>query len=88
VGYGSGYNAIVPIESGFRKYRDAITKAPWLYDGNNFWTYDDPVELKFKMEYIRKRHLAGVMFWEISGDMPDGTLVKTLVRGLRGKREE
>ena len=82
-GYGSGYNSIVAIESQFSKFRDPLTKAPWLYDGNNFWTYDDPVSLKFKMNYVRKHHLAGVMFWEISGDLPDGTLVRTLFKGLQ-----
>jgi chitinase len=84
-GFGSGYNSIVAVESQFSKFRDPITKAPWLYDGNNFWTYDDPTSLKFKMDYVRKRHLGGVMFWEISGDLPNGTLVRTLVKGLQRK---
>jgi chitinase len=84
-GYGSEYNYIVTIESQFHKFRDPITKAPWLYDGNNFWTYDDPVSLEFKMDYVRKYDLAGVMIWEISGDMPDGGLLKTLVNGLQPK---
>jgi chitinase len=84
-GFGSGYNSIVAVESHFSRFRDPITKAPWLYDGNNFWTYDDPTSLKFKMDYVRKRHLAGVMFWEISGDLPNGTLVRTLIKGLQRK---
>jgi chitinase len=84
-GYGSEYNYIVTIESQFHKFRDPITKAPWLYDGTNFWTYDDPVSLEFKMDYVRKYDLAGVMIWEISGDMPDGGLLKTLVNGLQPK---
>jgi chitinase len=87
-GYGSEYNYIVTIESQFQKFRDPITNAPWLYDGNNFWTYDDPVSLEFKMDYVRKYHLAGVMIWEISGDMPDGSLLKTLVKGLQPKHSD
>lgn len=82
-GYGSEYNYIVTVENQFQKFRDPITKAPWLYDGNNFWTYDDAVSLEFKMDYVRKHHLAGVMIWEISGDMPDGSLLNTLVKGLQ-----
>ena len=85
VGSGSEYNYIVTIESQFTKFFDPVALAPWLYDGNNFWTYDDPLSLTFKMDYVRKHHLAGVMFWEISGDLPDGTLVKTLVRGLQAQ---
>ncbi len=80
---GFEYNYITTIASGFQKFRDPTTKAPWLWDGSNFWTYDDPVSLAFKMEYVRKHHLAGVMIWEISGDEPDGLLLRTLVRGLR-----
>jgi chitinase len=82
-GSGSEYNFIVTIENQLQKFRDPITKAPWLYDGNNFWTYDDPVSLEFKMDYVQKHKLAGVMIWEISGDLPDGRLLKTLVHGLQ-----
>lgn len=85
VGSGSEYNYIVTIESQFQTFRDPITKAFWLYDGNNFWTYDDTVSLEFKMDYVQKHKLAGVMIWEISGDMPDGTLLRTLVKGLQPK---
>jgi chitinase len=85
VGSGSEYNYIVSIASTFQKFRDPVTQAPWLYDGNSFWTYDDPVVLTFKMDYIQKHQLAGVMIWEISGDLPDGRLLKTLVKGLQPK---
>jgi chitinase len=81
-GYGNEYNYIMSIASIYQKFRDPITQAPWLYDGNNFWTYDDPVSLSFKTDYVHKHRLGGVMIWEISGDMPDGLLLKTLVRGL------
>jgi GH18 family chitinase len=40
------------------------------------------------MDYVRKYHLAGVMIWEISGDMPDGSLLKTLVKGLQPKHSD
>lgn len=83
VGYGSEYNYIVTIANTLQEYRDATNKAPWLYDGNNFWTFDDPVSLEFKTDYIRKYHLGGVMIWEISGDLQDGLLLKTLVNGLQ-----
>lgn len=82
VGYGSEYNYIVTIANTLQEYRDPTNKAPWLYDGNNFWTFDDPLVLAFKADYIQKHHLAGVMIWEISGDLQDGLLLKTLVRGL------
>jgi chitinase len=79
---GSEYNYIMTIASSFEKFRDPTTQEPWLWDGSNFWTYDDPISLAFKMEYVQKHQLAGVMIWEISGDEPDGLLLKTLVRSL------
>ncbi len=85
VGSGSEYNYIVTIKNQLTEYRDPTTQAPWLYDGTNFWTFDDPLELEFKMDYVVKHHLAGVMIWEISGDLPDGSLLKTLVKGLETK---
>jgi chitinase len=86
VGDGSGYNAIVPLESSFTKYRDPTTQAPWLYDGTSFWTYDDPTSLAFKMSYARKQKLGGLMVWDLSGDMPDGQLLKTSASTLAGSR--
>jgi len=59
-----------------------VTQAPWLYDGTNFWTYDDPQSLAYKMLYVRKEKLGGVMAWSLSGDMPNGILLKTVAFGL------
>jgi chitinase len=84
VGDGSGYNAIVPLESSYTKYRDPTTKAPWLYNGASFWTYDDATSLDFKMEYAHKKKLGGLMVWDLSGDMPNGELLKTSARTLAG----
>ena len=82
-GSSAGYNAIVPLETNFTLYRDPKTKAPWLYDGTTFWTYDDPISLAYKATYARSQRLAGVMVWDLSGDMPNGLLLKTLVTNLK-----
>lgn len=82
LGDGAGYNAIAPLESSFTKYRDATTQAPWLYNGTTFWTYDDPWSLIFKMMYARDKKLGGVMAWDLSGDMPNGLLIKTVSNSL------
>jgi chitinase len=88
LGQGSAYNYIVTIEKDFTKHRDEITQAPWLYDGNNFWTYDDLVSIEFKMDYVRNRHLAGAMIWELSNDLPDGRLLKTVAEGMKREDKE
>ena len=88
LGQGSAYNFIVTIESQFQKRRDSITYEPWLYDGTNFWTYGDPVTIKFKMGYFRRRHLASVMVWELSNDVYDGRLLNTIASSLKRKDED
>ena len=86
--WGDGYNYIVTIRKQYQMFRDSITQEPWLYDGYNFWTYDDPVSLAFKMDYVRKQRLGGAMFWELSSDTSDGVLIKTLAQGLRCDRDD
>jgi len=77
LGSGSSYNQIIPAPAGFKKYRDPKTMAPWLYDGTNFWTYDDPLSLGYKSLYVREKKLGGVMAWDLSGDTPNAELLKT-----------
>jgi chitinase len=69
---------------GYTKHRDEITHEPWLYSKSDrsFWTYDDPTSLGFKTKYVVDKQLGGVMFWELSGDTPDGTLIKALAGSL------
>ena len=63
-----------------RKYnKKAATCSVW--SNNNFWSYDCPEAMRKKMSYIRKQHLGGVMFWELSHDTPDGELLH--IRGSR-----
>ncbi len=63
-------------------FRDPHSRAPWLYDGDSFWTFDDPASLRAKAEYARARGLGGMMIWELSGDTADGVLVKAMRKGL------
>ncbi len=64
-------------------FRDPHSRAPWLFDGQSFWTFDDPASVRAKADYARAHRLGGVMMWELSGDSADGALVKALRRGLR-----
>lgn len=65
------------------RYWDNAAKAAWLFDGNNFWTYDDPQTFCCKTAYIRHNQLRGVMFWELSDDTADGELISAIDLGLR-----
>jgi chitinase len=80
---GYQYNNVIALK-GYTKYRDAVTHEPWLYsktDGS-FWTYDDAASLEFKTKYVVEEGLGGVMFWELSGDTANGTLIKALAGSL------
>ena len=67
---------------GYNLYWDGKARAAWLFNGNSFWTFDDPKVMKDKAHYVLKLSLGGVMFWELSGDTPDGELVNTLHKAL------
>jgi len=62
---------------------DPIAQAYWIYNGNEFWTYDNATSVANKMGYINNMNLLGVMFWELSGDDPSGTLINTIANGLQ-----
>jgi chitinase len=70
-------------DSGFTRYWDGQAFAAWLFDGTTFWTFDDPNVMKHKARYVRKNDLGGIMFWELSGDTPDGELIEAIDAGLK-----
>ncbi len=72
-----------PERFGFRRHWQAEAQVPWLYNpATRVWiSYDDPESVERKAEYVRRRGLGGVMFWELGGD--DGTLLRAIQRGLR-----
>jgi chitinase len=70
------------LGSGFTRYWDGKAFAAWLFDGTTFWTFDDAIVMRHKAHYVLKNDLGGIMFWELSGDTPDGELVHALAEGL------
>jgi len=66
----------------FPEYWDPAAQASWCFDGEIFWSYDSPVSLLNKMDYVKSLGLGGVMFWGLSGDTPDGELITALYKGL------
>ncbi|MFI6510206.1 glycoside hydrolase family 18 protein [Streptosporangium sp. NPDC050855] len=66
-----------------KRYRDLLTGAVWLYDGNEFWSYDDPASLTQKAAYIRLKGLGGSMMWSIDQDDAKASLTTALYRVLR-----
>ncbi|MGN9837993.1 glycoside hydrolase family 18 protein [Nonomuraea sp. H19] len=66
-----------------KRYRDVRTGAMWLYDGNEFWSYDDPAMMLQKAAYIRLKGLGGSMMWSIDQDDARASLTSALYSVLR-----
>lgn len=83
LGQGAAYSSIVNIQSKFRSYRDSVSQSPYLFDGYNYWGYEDTTSIKFKMAYVRKQSLGGVMIWNLSQDLANATLLNAVASGLK-----
>ncbi len=59
-------------------YRDPVSQAPWIYDGDNFLTFEDAASLQAKRAFALQRKLGGMMIWELSGDTTDSQLLGAL----------
>ena len=79
------YRYIQSIIGSSTVYRDKVSQAPWLFDGDAFWTYDDPVSVGFKASYARDAGLGGLMIWEL-GDDDSAVLLRAANKALNGPR--
>jgi chitinase len=73
--------------NGYNRYFDLRRMAVTLYDpmSSTFYTYDDPQTAFLKMLYIRLKvpgGLGGAYVWALKDDDANGTMVKTMARGL------
>ena len=76
--------------NGYSVSFDARRVAVTLYDPatTTFYTYENPFTMFLKMLYIDLRGLGGADVWALKDDDANGTMVKTMARGLReGKRD-
>ncbi len=70
-GYGPTYTELAAQylnNPAFTRHWDDEAKAPYLFDGSSFISYDDPESLTHKCHYVKEQGLAGIMFWEYSCD--------------------
>jgi chitinase len=73
------------IGHGYTRYWDAAAAVPYLYSDakREFVSYEDPESLALKCAYVRRKGLAGIMFWEYTGD-PTGALLNTINTAFYG----
>ena len=68
---GPGYGELLKNyigKNGYVRYWDEDAKAPWLFNGEHFISYDDEQSLACKVEYLKRLGLKGIMCWQYSDD--------------------
>lgn len=77
------YRYIHAMQGFYSAFRDPDSQAPWLFDGSNFWTFEDPVSIAYKTRYVAHWHLRGIMIWELGEDTADSALLTAAWQSLR-----
>ena len=70
-GYGPDYGTLVKEYinlNGYVRYWDDQAKAPYLFNGTEFISYDDEDSIACKVAYVKEKGMAGVMYWEYRCD--------------------
>ncbi|MFB0827605.1 glycosyl hydrolase family 18 protein [Chromobacterium violaceum] len=65
------------VKRSAKQFNSPVAKQLWTYDGNEFWSYDDPATIRGKLDYVRSQQLGGVFSWSLDGDDAQSTLLKT-----------
>jgi len=70
-------------KNGYKRFWDDTAKAPYLWNQEKkiFISYEDEASIQCKMEYLKSKGLAGVMFWEYCADRKN-ELQKAISNGL------
>lgn len=69
-------------KNGYTRHWDDSAKAPYLYNGDAFISYDDEESIAHKVTYAKDNNLLGLMYWQYSSDS-----TKTLTGVLRKEIE-
>lgn len=74
------FDSVLTAEKGFVFYRDTVAAAPYAYSAelHEFATFDDTVSLRAKTRYALENGLGGIMFWQLTDDRPDGSLLQAI----------
>ncbi|WP_329279541.1 glycoside hydrolase family 18 protein [Streptomyces sp. NBC_01451] len=74
-------------EAGFEDYKVLKSTCPatgtvggtaYAKCGSDWWSYDTPATIGTKMAYKNQQGLGGTFFWELSGDTPNGELIRAI----------
>jgi chitinase len=80
------YHVLKGLEATYQKHWDRASQALWLYNPTTgiFWSYENPFSVANKGRYISTKAggLGGGMFWELSGDDAQGSLITALYQSV------
>lgn len=76
------YREIQKLQPSYTLFRNQDSRAPWLFDGANFWTFEDSVSVEYKCRYAASQRLGGIMIWELGADTAEATLLTAAWRSL------
>jgi chitinase len=64
----------------YTRYWNQEAQVPWLYNPAQgiMISYDDPESIGIKADYINQHNLGGAMFWELSSDDAQASLLSTV----------
>ena len=67
----------------FSYHWDTLAQVPYLWraQDSTFITYENPISLRAKIEFVKTQKMGGMMFWEFNGD--NGELLNTIDEFLR-----
>lgn len=84
-GYGPDYSVLAEHyvnKNGYERHWDEEAKAPYLFNGSEFISYEDEESIRWKLGYVKEQGLGGIMFWEYSQD-EGHTLVSVMAEVMR-----
>lgn len=84
-GYGPNYDELAEKyidKNGYVSYWDDEAKAPFLFNGSTFISYDDERSLACKCRYVKEEGIGGIFYWCHSGDT-SGVLLRKIGEEIR-----
>lgn len=87
-GYGFVNFKDVEVPEGCVEIFDEKAMVPYMMDesGNLMLGFDNERSVGAKCDYINGHGLKGAMYWDYSGDRPDGTLSKLISKKILGRK--
>jgi chitinase len=74
------FPTILSPDSGYVFHWDSIAQAPYMYNAEKkyFVTFDNLESMRLKTEYVVRRKLNGIMFWQLGEDVYSGGLLDAI----------